>query len=82
MGCPQVKKIEAFSSEQEHVYESDMYIWVVHIKPEGHPAKIQCEFDEHDRKAFSRARRGLESGENCGSQKIGWVDGDIRLCTG
>jgi hypothetical protein len=60
MGRPQLQKIEAFSSDQEHVYECDMHIWVVYINPEGHLAKIRREFDGRDCKAFSRARRGLE----------------------
>jgi len=60
MACRQLRKIEALSNEREHVYECDSCVWVVNVHPERHPDEIQAEFNEHDCKAFSRVRRGLE----------------------
>lgn len=47
MAHRQLRKVEALSSEREHVYECDSCVWVVNVNPERHPDEVQMEFDEH-----------------------------------
>ena len=60
MAFRQLRKVEALSSETDHVYECDACIWVVHVSPERHPAEIQMEFDRHDCKEYSMNQRRCE----------------------
>jgi hypothetical protein len=60
MARRQLRKVEALSSETEHVYECDSCVWVVHVNPERHPDEIEMQFDEHDCEKYSMSQNRRE----------------------
>jgi len=53
MAFRQLRKVEALSSEMEHVYECDSCVWVVHVSTERHVQEVQMEFNGHDCNEYS-----------------------------
>jgi hypothetical protein len=74
MACRQLRKVEALSSDREHVYECDSCLWVVNVHPDRHPDEIEAEFNEHNCREFSRARRGLSIEEFNWQKEYGCCD--------
>jgi hypothetical protein len=47
MACRQLRKVEALSSDHQHLYECDSCLWVVHVASHRHSREIEMEFDQH-----------------------------------
>jgi hypothetical protein len=47
-GKRSLRKLEAVSTDKEHVYECDACVWMVTVSPERSFGEIQAEFEEHD----------------------------------
>jgi hypothetical protein len=57
MAFRQLRKVEALSSETEHVYKCDSCVWVVHVSPDRHIDEVQMDFDEHKCEEYSVSKR-------------------------
>lgn len=53
----QPKKLEALSSDREHIYESESRILVVHVVPERHPNEIRLEFARRKDERYSASQK-------------------------